>query len=291
MQEIKEYVYEQYGKELNICPLYGSKSLNKLFFAQDEKEQYIIKILVNSPCKVDTIVALQYELSKLGLAPQLIKNRFGKFACFFNGSGLYMQEYIEHIKDYDESVINISEMIVFLKRVYDVYDNIEIVADNNNEQNVIEVKKNIMLEEYIKFKKELIGSLEIMSQYEFSKKNIHGDLRPLNILYNGQRFWIIDFDYSRIGDRQKEIYKLILLLKPRSIDILKSIYLEFVDNNMLNFDLCKINDSFLQDLLRSNFPEKVSGKIDELYLQNIIKERTYLIKKCLEVREDIESGF
>ena len=110
--------------------------------------------------------------------------------------------------------------------------------------------------------------LTLLSQLDDkSEKLCHGDFHPLNVLYDGKKYWIIDWVDAAAGSPLADVCRTYLLMKPQ-IEKLAVLYLKVLCNEKG----CQINDVLKwQPVVAA---ARLSENIDDLsrdYLHSLVQ--------------------
>jgi hypothetical protein len=109
---------------------------------------------------------------------------------------------------------------------------------------------------------------------------IHGDLRPPNVIITANNFSVIDFEYLRLGVREVEVIKYIVLYTNFNNCEVEILYSKFLEAGIVEISLQESIRFLLFELLKSDFPEKYIVRITLDYYNEIISERIKLIEFC-----------
>lgn len=107
---------------------------------------------------------------------------------------------------------------------------------------------------------------------------IHGDLRPPNVIITANNFSVIDFEYLRLGVREVEVIKYIVLYTNFNNCEVEILYSKFLEAGIVEISLQESIRFLLFELLKSDFPEKYIVRITLDYYNEIISERIKLIE-------------
>ena len=229
------------------------ENMNVVYIFKNSKTGNKILLKIFSSSKVDTIV-FQNELAKYKLSPNLIKTNKGNIYIRVFKYLIFVQYFVEA----SSRRIEYSEMVIFFKDFYAKLD----------------YYKNFFLETSIGFPNYKTNAI---SQH-FSM--IHGDLRPPNVIITANNFSVIDFEYLRLGVREVEVIKYIVLYTNFNNCEVEILYSKFMEAGIVEISLQESIRFLLFELLKSDFPEKYIVRITLDYYNEIISERIKLIEVC-----------
>ncbi|ARP44571.1 hypothetical protein GTHT12_03702 (plasmid) [Geobacillus thermodenitrificans] len=302
--KICELIKFNYG----ITTYYISKikllSMNKVYKIITNKGEFILKIYPKS--SIDRAKkSMETQLfvhNMLEITPKVILNCNKQLITETSFGYVTLQEFVIGHHNFDSSLSLVE------KASRDLFTLHEILKLIPHEQRKPLYKSNKEIREEINFAKNILLASEKDNRKNFYKlffkllnirsqiidKNdiayspkyfqvIHGDIRPNNLIIDGDRLTFIDFDFSGNSDLLVEVCRAAILLS--NFDLNKTILFikKYFENNQKYMDITYVFENMLAYLLQSNFPINNYLIIDEEYVEEILKERIKLIEFCCNI--------
>ena len=299
MNKINEFY--NIGQINNVSALHV-KSVNKLYIIDTEKEKYLLKIYIpkfreSAPLSLS---AQDLICRHLGLAPQVIRNRNNELMTHYNRSFFSLQQYIsgynfllnENTIDIYINAINslhkllsktYKKMLVETKeKELTKYDLEDLVKNSRVKYDTLGIK-NTTYEELIDFRYRITKNIQSLSYSVNYKTIIHGDIRPSNIIYDGDSINFIDFDYLSNGDLLYELASSITLLSQFNEQVCRKFWERYNNSQHIPLSFEDLYRHLLSYYLKSSFPLNILSYESKEQIDTMSLERIKLIKFCYKI--------
>lgn len=252
---------------------------NRLVVFEDEiMNKWILKIhTTNNVSQIIFSISIQKKLSLKGLAPSIVKNNSNSIYTLFQNQIGFVQVYLSNdsikLVCLDKVLNKIDQLHSEMKSI-DIESSDTYFRDSKVDYPIV---KDVFFE-YIDEKKKFLKMYgeELNSKITLESQLIHGDLRPENVVNNGNDIYFIDFEYSKLGFPEVEKLKFHLLWKMGEKVEIKNV----IDKIKLEYSY----NSFVllaKEVLTNNYLFHNWNKISHSYREQVINEHTYLIR-CVE---------
>jgi len=119
------------------------------------------------------------------------------------------------------------------------------------------------------------------------KAPLHRDFKPHNIISDGEKFYLIDFDFAAVDFISLEIGGFIVDIIDSGLDNVESFlkaYLSVIDVPIL---IHSVVDDYLNYLCTNNFPFYLSDSLDKDSLINLINHRNHSLDILWQNRDNV----
>lgn len=302
MTDISEFY--DVGQAKKITRL-NVKSVNKLYILETIDNRYLIKLYIPKFNEVLPISLGAQELvsTQLGMAPQIVRNKNNQLYTNHKGIFFSLQKFVngihfhlaENTLDYYLNALNkLHELLnCSFKNYYvtmpsencQVRDFEELIATARNEYNLLN-KKNESYERLLSVRTQMIENISSIAYNLSCRSIIHGDLRPSNVLWNGNNIYFLDFDYISNGDLFYEISSSIAMLSNYNGKICKMFWEKYTEKSVVEMSFKELYMHLLSYYVKSNFPLNIMSYEPKNQINKMSLERIKMLKFCYSIVSD-----
>lgn len=294
MEKLRENIGKNY-KNIIIENINEKKNctIHSIYFIKTLTEKYVVKVFSKEEKRqMIASIEIQMLMSKKNLAPSIIINNYGNLYTSYKDKFYFIQVFVEEnilgnndvycqalaVKNlhYELSLVRNEKFTKERKRIF--YEDIKLdilQLKNKIKQNYFGKEIYEKLEELVVIREKILNIYKVNYVPKFYAI-IHGDIRPSNIIRNGDKYIFLDFDYVSWGDFIYSIGSAAMLLGNYSLEFFKEFLKVYL--NDINISIDEVILDLMGYYVQSNFPVKLIGNISDKVVLKMIEER----KKALE---------
>ena len=136
---------------------------------------------------------------------------------------------------------------------------------------------------------EVLDSLSIKINSETPKAPLHRDFRLHNILFDGSKYWLIDFDYAAIDIVSHEIVAMMLDISYHDMLCIDGFISQYVQHSQLDIT-SNIVDEHLYYLASDTFPYDRKDKLSSTNYNELCNERTSRLNRLKVFADDFRDS-
>jgi len=172
--------------------------------------------------------------------------------------------------------------------------NIDLSIKNNKYDNLSEWdkldKKSNQVKLSYNLRKSIFYKIERIDNQV--KIPLHRDLRKHNIMYDGNKYYLIDFDFAAIDFISIELGAFIadiLLFSENSIDLINLFFKSYFKHLNFKFNYTHIIIDYLNYLCTNTFPFYIKDNLRQSAFDKLVDERNEVLKSIYKNKKELES--
>ena len=278
------------------------KSVNRLYVLDTSDDRYLIKIYIPNFYEVlpISLKAQEFVYYDLGMAPQVVRNKNDQLYTNHNGVFFSLQKFVvgepfqlmEDTLDFYLDGLNKLHGLLNCSfencysalppENYQKRDFLDQIATARNRYNLLNIRNDIY-EHLLNVRTQVVEKIPTVA-YNLNCRNvIHGDLRPSNVLWNGNNIIFLDFDYIANDDLLYEISSSIAMLSNYDDKVCKLFWEKYIVKNGVEIGFKELYMHLLSYYVKSNFPLNIMCYEPKSQIDKISSERIKLLKFCLSI--------
>lgn len=278
------------------------KSINKLYILETINNTYLIKYYIP---KFHDLLSMSLGAQalvsdNLRMAPQIVCNKNNELYTNYENTFFSLQKFVNgenfllNDSTLDTYLEAMSKMHELLNQAYsghftggfsENYTRIELInkiVSTGDEYRKIK-KKNCTYEQLLDVREKIVKEIPSI-EYALDYTNvIHGDLRPSNVLWDGNNINFIDFDYISQDDLLYEISSSITLLSKFDINVCKKFWNKYSTKYNVGLTFKDLYMHLLSYYVKSNFPLSIMSYETQSQIDRMSLERLNMIDFCHEI--------
>lgn len=281
------------------------KSVNRLYILDTIDNRYLIKLYIPRFYEVLPISLGAQELvsTDLGMAPQIVRNKNNQLYTNHNGIFFSLQKFVVgesfHLStntlDFYLGALNKlhkllshsfkNYYVLAPPETYQKRDFRELIDDARNKYNLLN-QKNECYKRLLDVRAQMVENIPTIS-YNLNRRSvIHGDLRPSNVLWDGNNINFLDFDYISNGDLLYEISSSIAMLSNYDDKMCEMFWEKYTAKNAIEMSFKELYMHLLSYYVKSNFPLNIMSYEPKSQIDKMSLERIKILKFCSSIISD-----
>jgi len=223
-------------------------------------------------------------------------NRYDSIEVIPENGDLFYHITFEHIKEQKWSM-DVENMSIIGKSMAILhnycYRNSKHIVLERKESNYNDISQWLTLPDSIPFKKEsYLQRKEIFDKIERlnteqPKIPLHRDFKPHNIISDGEKLYLIDFDFAAVDFASIEVMSFLVDILERGTSLIKAFLTSYLENIEIPIIPESMVDDYLNYLCVNAFPFYSYEKLEPNNFKNLVEHRNNSLASLYNKKEMI----
>lgn len=286
-KEIKLFIKENYGFDINNAKRFNAGVLNDNFFIKTEKENYVFRVynFKNKEQIKFEVEILEFLEQNNFPSPRLLKDQNGKIIADFNGKPCLFYKFIKGEPLKNVALETMGQIGELMGRFHNLTKDFQpltkkLTWEPKELKKIAMENKDRMLASGFPRAKELMDFTEIeLAKYNFPddllKGITHQDIKPENIIVKDNKITgIVDFDNSYFGAFLHDITTTIIWTCFKNNELNKDLMSALLNGYEKERKLTDLEKEYLNDGIKFRLAREVFiGPLVTMHLPELSRER------------------